>query len=304
MRTKLIRMADIESVLQKIGTVHIPAQNDLEEAIKKELTKGHLYYIEKDKSHAITSGNKVTLKIASKIAKFNKEKVSINVGTKLYSEVVENALIGLNLGSNKTVEINGETVEFTVLKVEELCYPKLTNDMVADKNIEGIGTVEQYKEYYLLQKQNETVRAFAQACLDEIIKESDFSEIDPLDVKEVTDQQFQVLRERFLQSELDLETMSEEEWIENFYNPEKFPYYIKIYPDIALLMRVRNKQEFYESLYSEGEHAILKYLVLSHILQKEKEDEFDPTKVLKAESKLMDAYVENTKEYLMKKEGC
>lgn len=304
MRTKLISLADTESVLQKINEVHLPNESDLEETIKKELTKGHVFYIQKDENQPITLGNKVTLKISSNISKFNKDKVSINVGSKLYSEIVENALIGLKVGACKTVVINGENAEFTVLKAEELCYPELTNDMVVEKNIEGVKTLAKFKEYYLAKKQSEIVKAYAQACIHELIKQSEFAEMNQLDIKEVIDQQFNVLRERFLHSDLDLETLSQEEWEQNFYNPEKYPYYKKIYPDVALLMGVRNKKEFYDSLYLEGVKAIQIFLVLSQLLEKENPDEFDPTKVFKGEIKLVDEYVEKTKEYLIKKEGC
>lgn len=303
MRTKLIRMTDTEIVLQKINKVHVPKESDLEEIIVKELTKGHVFYIPKEESQPITPGNKVTLSITSGIPKFNKDKVSIRVGSKLYSEILENVLIGLKVGACKTVVINGEKAEFTVLKVEELCYPELSNDMVLEKDIEGINTVEQFKEYYLAQKQSETIKAYAQVCLDQMIEQSKFTEIDPLDVKEVTDQQFNVLRERFLHSQLDLENLTEEEWTKEFYDPTKYPYYKKIYPDIALLMRVRNKNEFYESLYLESVNAIQVYLILSQLLQKKNPDDFDPSKVFKGERKLMDEYVVKTREYLMK-EGC
>lgn len=304
MLTKLIRMADTDSVMQKIKKVQVPTDVDLKDAIIKELTKGYLFYTQKEESQPITIGNKVTLKIASNIPKFNKDKVSINVGSRLYSEIVENALIGLKVGATETVVISGEKIEFTVLKTEELCYPEPTNDMVAEKNIEGIETVKQFKEYYLAQKQSEIVNAYAQACLDELIEQSEFTEINQLDIKEVIDQQFNVLRERFLHSELDLEKLSEEEWIQNFYNPDKYPFYKKIYPDIALLMRVRNKKEFYDSLYTEGVNAIRIYLVLSHFFGKENSDEFNPTKSFQGERKLMDEYVQKIKEYLIQKEGC
>ena len=303
MRTKLIRMTNIESVLQKINKVHMPNEKDLEVEIKKELAKGHLFYIQKDENYSIIHGNKVTIKISGNIPKFNKDKVSINVGSKLYSEIVEKALLGLKVGSSENVVINGETIAFTVLKVEELCYPELTDDMVAEKNIEDVKTIEQYKAYYLANKQNEVATSYVQEFLEELIAQSEFAEINEDDVKEVTDQQFYALREHFLQGDMDLETLSEEEWIENFYNPDKYPYYKKIYPDIALLMCVRNKQEFYESLHLEGETAIQTFLVLSQLLAKENPEEFDPTKVLKGEKKLVDEYIEKTKIDLIKKEG-
>lgn len=299
MRTRLISLADTKSVLKNINEVHIPNAGDLEEIITKELTKGHLFYVQKDESQPITLGNKVTLKIWSNISKFNKDKVSINVGSKLYSEVVENALIGLKVGASKTVIINGENVEFTVLKAEDLCYPELTNDMVAEKAIEGVETLEQFKEYFLTQKQNEISKAYAHECIDAFIEQSEFTEIDLLDIKEVTDQQFNVLRERFLHSDMDLDKLSQEEWEHEFYNPEKYPYYKKIYPDVALLMGVRNKKEFYDSLASEGVKAIKTYLVLSQLLAKKNPEEFDPTKVFKGEEKLVDEYVVK-----IKKEGC
>ncbi len=303
MRTQLIHIADTEAILRKIEEVHMPQEKELEALIKKELTKGHLFYVEKDESQSIKHGNKATLKIASNIPKFNKDKVSINVGSKLYSEIVENALIGLKVGESSTVVINNETVEFTVLKIEELFYPELTNDMVMKKEIEGIKTIEEYKDYYLAQKQNETVEACAKVCLDDLIIQSEFTEIDPLDVKEVTDQQFNVLRERFLHSDMDIEKLTDEEWMDDLYEPEKYPYYKKIYPDIAMLMGVKNKKEFYDSLYSEGVDAIRTFLVLGHFLKKEDMEEYNPTKVYRGERKLVDEYVEKIRECMMKKEG-
>ncbi|HEX3017292.1 MAG TPA: hypothetical protein VHP31_05490 [Caproicibacter sp.] len=291
MRTKLYRSADLNAILRSVDPSCIPTEESLRGYVRNELTRGCAFYTSCAAEEPIRHGDKATIRVSSALAKFNREKVPVSVGTGLYYADLEAALIGLKAGESGTITVKGETVSFTVLGVEQPCRPDPTDEMVLAQDIEGVTTVAQFSAYVLKQKREEYLKTLVEQLLDQMILQSDFSAIDPQDVKEATDLRYTVMRERFLHSGTDLDALTSEEWSQTIYAPKVFVYMEKYNQEMGKLAAAPNKQAYYELLRPEVERSIQYSLVLCAVLLKTDTEAYDPTKQLHADKPLIEEFI-------------
>lgn len=101
MKTQLYSIPDWRSVLRDVGWADAPTQDDVEKAVLQELTRGKTSFAEQDLKAPIEKGCRVTLRTESALAKFNREKTVITVGTGLYHPGIEALLCGMAAGDQE-----------------------------------------------------------------------------------------------------------------------------------------------------------------------------------------------------------
>ena len=198
------------------------------------------------------------------------------MGSGLYDSTIEETLVGMALGDRAEVTVKGETVAFSVEKVEKRHFPALTDALVKELGLEGIEDMAAYRRYM-----GEKLRtAYARTLGEKLVQcllEKAVAEPDPEDIQKVIDLEYEPLRVRF-----GLDEMTPEKWKEDLGRAELRAFYEQIYPDVAILFGTTSKESFYESRQEAARQTILECLLLSGILGQEA----DPTQDPKANEKL------------------
>ncbi len=291
MKTQLHQLSDWRKILEKIGWNDAPTEETVHQAIRRELTRGYVTFAPQPADMPIEAGCRVTLNTQSALAKFNRDKTVVTVGSHLYDAGIETMLIGMVVGESGQTKVKGEDVSFRILKAERKVFPALTDEMVQAQHVEGVNSLAQYEAYMRTKLQRAYAEQLCGQLLDQLICESSMDTPDAQDVRQVIDREFELLRVRFSHGDEDLDTMSPEKWKENFYNPKMKSYYEQIYPDVARLFDTTSKESYYENRREAAEQTIRRCLLLRAILE-DTADEHDPTKSLNAEKELMQAMVD------------
>ncbi len=280
MKTRLYSLPDWRALLENIGWSDAPTRADVEKKVIEELTRGKVSFAEQSPDAPIEKGCRVTLKTESVLPKFNKEKAVITVGAGLYNAAIEAQLCGMTVGGSAQAAIKGETVSFAVLKVEKRVYPPLTDGLVQDLQLDGITTLADYRRCMENKMRTEYATALCERLVEQLIRGTQMDPPAEEDIYRVIDLEYEPLRVRF-----QLDTMSPEQWKENFNMVHLQKFYAQIYPDIARLFGTTGKESYYESRKEAAVKTIRTCLVLRGVLA----GEADPTEDPQAEQKLMQA---------------
>lgn len=283
MKTKLHSMPDWRQTLMELGLNGALSDADVEDAVLRELSRGRITFQAAD--IPIEAGCRVTIRTASTLSRYNREKTVLVVGSGLFDPVIEEKLLGMKKGERGEAVIRGERVEFTVTQVERKVFPELSDALVREQKIEGVETLAQYRQYMAVKLRQGFVKQLCDRLLERLSASSVTDEPDHEDVCMVIDRQFEPLRERFSHGGDDLDTMTPEQWKANFYHPELKAYYEQIYPDVALLFDTTSKESFYEKRSAEAGRTIRDCLILRTILE-DYSTAHDPTLALDAEPEL------------------
>lgn len=278
MKTKLYSMEDWKAVLKEIGWEDAPTMEQIEKETIQELTRGKVTFAEQPAQTPIEKTCRVTLRTQSVLPKFNREKTVITVGSGLYDPTVEAALCGMTTGQTGEVTVKGETVSFDILKVEKKQYPALTDELVADLQIEGVFGLQSYRRYMEQRIKTEYAGKLANALLEKLAASAQFGPYSDEDISAVITREYEPLQARF-----SLDKMTPEEWKEGFGNTALREFYAQIYPDVALLFGTTGKESFFASRREAAEKTIRNCLLLGAMVGREA----DPTEDSKAEKNLM-----------------
>ena len=103
----------------------------------------------------VAKGDVVVCSMSSEIPKFERDKISFTVGTKLFDKDVENAIINKNIGDIFSVDKNGQEIKVELLEVRNKEIKLVNDEMVCSLGIENVKSVEEYKVYLKEQQFNE-----------------------------------------------------------------------------------------------------------------------------------------------------
>lgn len=282
MKTQLYALPDWRSILEELGWSDAPTAEEIEKTVLQELTRGKVSFAPQNPATPIEKGCRVTLKTKSVLPKFNKEKISVTVGTGLYDRGLEARLCGMIEGESAEAMVKGEKVTFTVLKVEKKSFPALTDELVQDLHLDGITTLAEYRRYMDRKIKTAYAAELARKLATRLIGVAQMDLPAEEDVRRVIDLEYEPLRTRF-----SLDGMSPEEWKEAF-RPELRDFYAQIYPDVAYLFGTTGKESYYESRQEAAAGTVRICLVLREILK----EDADPTEDPKAEQKLMQTIID------------
>ncbi|MBR4906220.1 MAG: hypothetical protein IKZ44_05130 [Clostridia bacterium] len=282
MKTKLHSVPDWNQTMREIGWNDAPTAADVEKRIEKELTRGRVTFIDAGNA-PIGNGFRVTLRIVSKLPKFNREKVALTVGSGLYDRTVEDRLLGMRVGESAAVTVKDEPVRFTVLNAEKKHVPVLTDEMVKELSVEDAEDLPAYRTYTERKLRTEYAANLCRRVLDRLKAEANMEPPSEEDVVSVIDLEYEPLRVRF-----SLDTLSLEEWKNDLGREEMRAFYEQIYPDVAILFGTTSKESFYASRRDAAKETIRDCLILRAVLH----DETDPTMEPKAAEKLLSIMTE------------
>ena len=286
MRTKLLSVPDWNSLLREIGWNDAPTAADIENRIVKELTRGKITFVDAETA-PIENGFRVTLHTESVLPKFNKEKVTVTVGSGLYDRTVEDRLLDMCVGDSAQVTVKDEPVCFTVLKTEKKHIPVLTDEMVRELSIEGVDALPKYRAYMARKIKTTYASKLLEQLLEQLIQASVFSETDEEDVKKVIDLEYTPLNARF-----GLDKLTPEEWKNDLGRTELKAYYEQIYPDVAIVFGTSGKESFYDVRREPAIRTIRECLIMDDCLGLD----VDPTEDPNAKKTLVEAFTKRMME--------
>ena len=166
----------------------LPSKEELREIARKGLVKDRLVLTVLAEGESVRQGDTVALRTVSELPKFNKEKVTVNIGRGLYDRDLEAALEGRKAGESCEVTVKGKTVTATVLEISRKSAPEPTDEMAAalcQKDMDGnpVRTVAEYEAYVERQKTMEALSTVNYYVMEEIMKAYPMSEYDEEDIR-------------------------------------------------------------------------------------------------------------------------
>ncbi len=200
MKSKVNSLVDYKTVKFETRKVLKPISQDEIDKYLHQVVRKNKKTIQPE---SIEKGDIVTLKVVSAIERYNKNMVPVTVGNFMYSEELEKQLIGMKKGETKTLTVDGETVETTVLSITRTFFPEPTDEQVrayvADidemKHIQSIPELISYLNETHLEE--EKINANFEA-IDEVIEyvltHSDF-DFDEEEIQAEFDAQMESFRE-------------------------------------------------------------------------------------------------------------
>lgn len=217
MKSKIIKLYDYRQIelpktvyIEGVGRRMEREINTLRKKFKRIET---VDYIEK--------GDVVALSLKSAKPRFNREKLKLNVGSRLFDADFEEKLIGLKVGETAVLKSGEEDVEVKVLESRRSVYPELTDEIVAEGmmreeyNEPDIKTVEQYMP--ALHKDvfevlcGEWVRNESERIMREVTEKSEVA-YDEDEISGLLDETLESFEEELKEEGRSLDTMSEEEY--------------------------------------------------------------------------------------------
>lgn len=274
MKTQLHVLPCWQPVLAALCREGAPTAASIQEAVVRELTRGHVTFASWD--GPIGSGCRVTLHTVSPLPRYNRDRIRVVVGGGLYDPEIERRLQGCRTGDRLHLTVRQQPVDILVTGVEQQVIPPLTDDLVREQGVEGVTTVAQYQAWMACRLRRDYALATARRLVDRLLETAVLDQPDPEDVRRVIDLEFAPLRARFAHGGTDLDTLSPQEWKENFYSPNLKGYYEQIYPDVALLFDTTSKESFYQNRTEPARQTIRQCLILQAVLQMDG-DSLDPT---------------------------
>lgn len=156
-------------------------------------------------------GDATLCTLTSQVPKFQKKAIPISVGAGLLPSAIEQALVGMQVGQEKTVQVDGQSVGIKLLSVKNRYLPELTDALVARLDLDGITTVAQLRQSLIQQQKQECASAdsyeAAQYVMEATRQQSEFI-LSQQDWQKLVDMDMQRNYELARQDGLDLKTMT------------------------------------------------------------------------------------------------
>lgn len=126
-------------------------------AIEEELQriqKKHRQLVEVDD---VQHGDSVTLNLTSEEKKYNRENLTISIGSGLFSKELEEQLIGRRSQETTALNVQGYQVNIQIVRVVRSIVPPWTDAMATEEQIDGISTLEELKAHIKKQIRDKVV---------------------------------------------------------------------------------------------------------------------------------------------------
>lgn len=116
-------------------------------------------------------GDMVELTLVSKVKKYNRPKLNLAVGSKLFDAELEVALVGQKLGESVIINLSAGEVEVTVHSIKNKVIPDFTDQLVAEYGPEEINSKEEFRNYLIEEQYNEALKKVSYEVEEKIINE-------------------------------------------------------------------------------------------------------------------------------------
>ena len=213
MKSTVTKLADFKDYLKDFKVDFQLDEIKLNDEFKAILIKNKIV----ETVGKIENGDIVTVNLKSDYNKFQKENLRIVVGSQYFSKNLEESLVGLHLGAEKLLKVDGHEVNVKIIDIKRKKLPELSDELIKKENIDGVNTISDYKKMFY-QKTKESY------IMDEVIKlsinifhylqeNSEFIIYDE-DVEESLEEMMNYYRGAAKTAGFELETMTSEQLME------------------------------------------------------------------------------------------
>jgi FKBP-type peptidyl-prolyl cis-trans isomerase (trigger factor) len=213
MKSTVTKLADFKDYLKDFKVDFQLDEIKLNDEFKAILIKNKIV----ETVGKIENGDIVTVNLKSDYNKFQKENLRIVVGSQYFSKNLEESLVGLHLGAEKLLKVDGHEVNVKIIDIKRNKLPELSDELIKKENIDGVNTISDYKKMFY-QKTKESY------IMDEVIKlsinifhylqeNSEFIIYDE-DVEESLEEMMNYYRGAAKTAGFELETMTSEQLME------------------------------------------------------------------------------------------
>lgn len=220
-KSQLIKLADFKEIKIEVDTLGTPMSEEKIQGLLSKLAKRNIIIADADR---IEKGDIVTINLTSVEEKFNKKNLPVTVGIGLFNLDLENKLLAMVKDESRILDINGIEVKVEVKSVKRRIIPEITNELIGGIGIEGVTTVEEYKEFLI----NEDLRRQRMEILpgksvEYVINNSQY-DISEDDVAAMYEEEI-----KGLEAQAQLEKITAEEFVKEVYGItlEEFTNWIK-----------------------------------------------------------------------------
>lgn len=210
-KSKAITVCDFRSLDPgKYAPPFEMTEEELDEKVKKLLTR----HAEPHSAETVETDDFVTLNTSSDVPKFNKKAIALRVGKGLFSKALEDAIVGMAQGEEKTVALPEGKATVCVLAIQRRVLPPLTDETVGMLGMEGVETVEALKAQIVSEARAQYVEDMAEAVAVELSNEANERstfELDDDERKEVLKEGRDMANDMLASAGLDPKTCTDEQ---------------------------------------------------------------------------------------------
>lgn len=149
MRSRILTLKPYDTV--DITPYRIPFAVD-KKKLEYEMNRLRNPYISWKEGNVAGKGDMAVCRMESEAPRFNKENITVAVGSGLLPRELEELLTGMTVGEHRVVRVGEDQVCVTLLSVKNKLVPELSDEMVRGLALDGVETIDDYREY-LIQKQ-------------------------------------------------------------------------------------------------------------------------------------------------------
>lgn len=185
-----------------------------DEELAERLDKIRARHAAMVEAETVRNDDFVTLDTVSETPKFQKTGITVRVGKGLYSRELEQAILGMEAGEERTITIPDAEARVTVRSIRRRVLPELNDETVAAFGIEGVETVAQLTAQIRAEAKAQYVSDMAEAVAVAVSSEANDRSTFALDEEELreVEAEGQAMAEDMLRSAgLDPETATDEE---------------------------------------------------------------------------------------------
>lgn len=143
-KSKLIKKYDLYEAINAYKWNYDGCEGSVQEAFYQDCL-AYKYYTDSD---TIYDQAIATISFESPIKKFNGIR-KVRVGTNLFDKDFEKQLLMKKKGVPYTYQDN---IKYTILEIEQLFVPQMSDEIASSKNIEGVKTARDYHDYLYLEQ--------------------------------------------------------------------------------------------------------------------------------------------------------
>lgn len=144
LKSKLLQTCDYRSI--DISRFAIPLCEDAAKT-QRNLLHFRQQFAKKEEASEIAAHDIVTLSCVSENRKFQKTHLTIRIGLGLYSEELEEKLVGMCIGEERAMHVGEDAVTVTVEKIVRECLPEINDKLAQQCGITGVHTAEDIVTY-------------------------------------------------------------------------------------------------------------------------------------------------------------
>ena len=156
----------------------------------------------------------VTLDASSDVPKFRKKAITVRVGKGLFSKALEDAIVGMTRGEEKTLALPEGKAVVRILAIQRRVLPPLTDETVRLLGMDGIKTVAALKAQIVSEARAQYVEDMAEAVAVELSNEANERstfELDEDERNEVLKEGRAMANDMLASAGLDPETCTDEQ---------------------------------------------------------------------------------------------